>query len=75
MGGSGRGRTLRFCALVVFIFLLSFSVVRETEARALNAKWAGPPWRTTKPPGFLDRFTIRLMKHSGPSPGGPGHRS
>ena len=70
---AGRAGTLRFGA-VVFLLLLSFSVC-GTEARASKAMkyWAGP-WGGTNARS-LDRLALRTVKHSGPSPGGPGHRS
>ncbi|PON74699.1 hypothetical protein PanWU01x14_047580 [Parasponia andersonii] len=60
-----RARTLRFGA-VLLLLLLSFAFC-GSEARGSNAiKWAGSPWGATG---------LRTIKHSGPSPGGPGHRS
>lgn len=67
---AGQSRALHY--LLILAILLSSAAFRA-ESRVLNAvMFAGSAEGTRF--GSVERLVLRTIKHSGPSPSGPGHR-
>ncbi|EXB63686.1 hypothetical protein L484_027029 [Morus notabilis] len=71
---AGVARTLRSGSVFLLLFLLLSFFSYGTETQASNTMKLAGSWRGIEA-GTLDQFTLRAVKHSGPSPSGPGHRS
>lgn len=63
-------RSLQVTALLLLFLLLGFTFF-ESEARAMNNLKVEDSMKKV----VVDKFSLGAIKRSGPSPGGPGHKS